>query len=212
MPSVCPSSLRVLRPSGAPSPRNPLPGATFPPRCRRPGSRRSGSPETFRPRLVAGVQSRFGPPSPFLTTLTACPSPDPVASFSHSHPWGSASRCPAPFALTRGSEESCVRARGMGHGAEGSRPDVTPGARLAGSAEALPVRRGFPGPPKPPRAAFDSPPAPKCRLVAAASLRRRPPLHPPRWMVRLRLPSPSVSSVVRRRPRPEHAASGMLRP
>jgi hypothetical protein len=85
--------------------------------CLRSGLRLPGSPETFQPRLVAGFQSRCGPPSSFLATLTACPSPNPVTSFSHSHPWGSSSLLPAAddsAARPRGSEESHVRARGMG--------------------------------------------------------------------------------------------------
>jgi hypothetical protein len=36
--------------------------------------------------LVAGFHTRFGPPSPFLTTLTACASPNPVTCFGHSRP------------------------------------------------------------------------------------------------------------------------------
>jgi hypothetical protein len=84
MPSFRPSSLEVRRPFDAPSAGNPLPG----------GFRgRSRSPVPF-PRLVAGFHTRFGPPPPFHTTLTACASPHPVACFSHSRPWGSGSRLP----------------------------------------------------------------------------------------------------------------------
>ena len=45
--------------------------------------------------LVTGFHTRFGPPSPFLTTLTVCASPSPVACFSHSRPWGLGSLFPA---------------------------------------------------------------------------------------------------------------------
>jgi hypothetical protein len=38
--------------------------------------------------LVAGFHTRFGPPSPFPTTLTVCSPPDPVIYFNHSRPWG----------------------------------------------------------------------------------------------------------------------------
>jgi hypothetical protein len=45
------------------------------------------------PCLDAGFHTRSVPPSPFLTTLTAYPSSDPVECFVHSRPWGSV---PAP--------------------------------------------------------------------------------------------------------------------
>jgi hypothetical protein len=38
--------------------------------------------------LVAGVQARSGPPSPFFTASTVCSSSCPVTCFSHSRPWG----------------------------------------------------------------------------------------------------------------------------
>jgi hypothetical protein len=41
---------------------------------------------TVPPCLVAGFHPRFGPPSPFLTTMTVCSSPGPVAYFGHSRP------------------------------------------------------------------------------------------------------------------------------
>lgn len=50
-------------------------------------------PDRYR-RLVAGFHTRFGPPSPFLTTLTVCASPSPVAFFSHTRPWGLGSLLP----------------------------------------------------------------------------------------------------------------------
>ena len=78
-PSCGLSSLEVCRPFDAPSAGNPLPG-----------DRRSCSLRRARCRhLVAGFHTRFGPPSPILTTLTVCASLRPVACFSHSHPWGS---------------------------------------------------------------------------------------------------------------------------
>jgi hypothetical protein len=49
---------------------------------------------SFRLSLVAGSHTRFGPPSPFSTTLTVCSSSDPVICFNHSRPWGSFSRLP----------------------------------------------------------------------------------------------------------------------
>jgi len=78
-PSCGLTSLGVRRPSDAPSAGNPLPGGLRS-RCR-------SSVRYLH--LVAGFQSRFGPPSPFSTTLTAYASLRPVACFSHSHPWGS---------------------------------------------------------------------------------------------------------------------------
>jgi hypothetical protein len=36
--------------------------------------------------LVAGFHTRFGPPSPFLTTMTVCSSPNPVTCFGHTRP------------------------------------------------------------------------------------------------------------------------------
>jgi len=79
------SSREVLDPFDAPSPGNPPPGD--PPTHRLAGA--------LPGRLVAGFHTRFGPPSPFPTALTACSSPNPVACFSHSRPWGSCSLLPA---------------------------------------------------------------------------------------------------------------------
>lgn len=50
-----------------------------------------GSHSDGPPYLVAGFQSRCGPPAPFLTTLADCSSSGPVECFIHSRPWGS---CP----------------------------------------------------------------------------------------------------------------------
>jgi hypothetical protein len=55
---------------------------------------RSGLPSpacagVLQPYLAAGFRSRVAPPPPFLTTLAACSSSDPVACFGHSRPWGS---------------------------------------------------------------------------------------------------------------------------
>jgi hypothetical protein len=62
-------------------------------RRRLPGARHH-APAHHR-HLVAGFHTRFGPPTPFPTTLTASASPNPVAYFSHSRPWGSFSLLPA---------------------------------------------------------------------------------------------------------------------
>jgi hypothetical protein len=59
-------------------------------------------PTTRPPRLasrclcrpVEGFHTRFVPPPPFPTTLTACASPCPVTFFSHSRPWGCSSLFP----------------------------------------------------------------------------------------------------------------------
>lgn len=45
-----------------------------------------GFHRSFRLCLVAVFQSRFVPPSPFLSTLVVYSSPNPVTSFSHSRP------------------------------------------------------------------------------------------------------------------------------
>ena len=58
--------------------RNPLPGT----RC---NTSRSCCAVGL---LVAGFHARFGPPSPFSTTLTVYASARPVTCFSHSRPWG----------------------------------------------------------------------------------------------------------------------------
>jgi hypothetical protein len=173
-----------------------FPGVTFLPRPPRLDLRRSCSSVAFQPRLVAGFHTRSGPPSPFLATLTVYPSPNPVISFNHSRPWGS-----FPCSPHRLHVRAVPKNRPSKHGGWGSeqKPPGWAGglrARCPGSAEALPVRRGFPDPPKRSRSAFGSPPAPKCRRVAAASLLLCPPLRPPRWPVRLRLPSPFVLLVV----------------
>jgi hypothetical protein len=98
-----PSSRRFARPYDAPSPRNPLPG-----RVSSPGATVRLSPlagtgrlvtahtVAIPPYLVAGFHTRFGPPPPFLTTMTACSSSDPVECFVHSRPWGSV---PAPWCI-----------------------------------------------------------------------------------------------------------------
>jgi hypothetical protein len=66
------SSPEVRRPFNAPSPENPLPGVRCPVRPL-PDVPSCG-------RLVAGFQPRFGPPSPFLTTLTVSSSPEEQAA------------------------------------------------------------------------------------------------------------------------------------
>jgi hypothetical protein len=74
--------------------RNPLPGT----RCH---SRRSCCAAEL---LVAGFHPRFGPPSPFSTTLTVYASAHPVTCFSHSRPWGW-----APVSLLRVQKTSARR-------------------------------------------------------------------------------------------------------
>ena len=69
-------SREVLCPFDALSSRNPLPDVLAPPGLRR------VSPE----HLVAGFHTRFGPPTPFLTTWTVYASSNPVVSFNHSRP------------------------------------------------------------------------------------------------------------------------------
>ena len=81
--------------------RSRLPGA----RCHAPAQHRH---------LVAGFHSRFGPPSPFLTTLTVSASPSPVTYFSHSRPWGSFSLLPACCPTTSRPKTTHDRAQGMG--------------------------------------------------------------------------------------------------
>ena len=85
------SPLRRSQPGESTS-RLRLPGA----RCHAPAHCRN---------LVAGLHTRFGPPPPFLTTLTASASPSPVAYFSHSRPWGSFSLFPASLPYHQPSED-----------------------------------------------------------------------------------------------------------
>jgi hypothetical protein len=63
--------------------------------------------------LVAGFHARFGPPSPFSTTLTVCASARPVTCFSHSRPWGWA---PSSLlaVLSHPSEDEPFRTQGVG--------------------------------------------------------------------------------------------------
>jgi hypothetical protein len=84
---VCPS---ILPWSSSPLRRSQLEESTS--RRSRPGTTEAvpGSKH-----LVAGFHTRFGPPSPFSTTLTVCSSSNPVVCFDHSRPWGSVSPLPA---------------------------------------------------------------------------------------------------------------------
>jgi hypothetical protein len=121
VPSLRTSSRRIGCPCSAPSPRNPLPGGACSPGVGRRlspsvGSGRSSSARAplVPPHLVAGFQSRFGPPAPFPTTLAACSSSDPVECFIHSRPWGSGSRLPV----------ACLRSSGPRTFLPGARPWV----------------------------------------------------------------------------------------
>jgi hypothetical protein len=188
---------------------------TFPPRRPRTGLRRSSSSETFQPRLVAGFQSRFVPPSPFVRDLDGLLFPEPGDLFQPLTPMGFV--LPAPRSIGRKArpcsfEKSHVRARGMDHPAKGSRLYVAPGARLPSSAEALPGRRDSPGPPKRSRSAFSFPPAPKCRRVASASL--LPPSAAPNTEVPGPAPAPLYVRLTRHPPpaRTPYAASSTHRP
>jgi hypothetical protein len=103
-----PSSRRSSRPYDAPSPRNLLPdkGCSSGATVRLSPLAGSGRLVTTHivampPCLDAGFHTRSVPPTPFLTTLTACSSSDPVKCFVHSRPWGSV---PAP----------CCRLRSVG--------------------------------------------------------------------------------------------------
>jgi len=89
----------------------------------------------FCPGLVAGFHTRFGPPPPFPTTLTAFASPCPVACFSHSRPWGLLSQLPVA-ALPRRPCGLVVCAQGTGSHPGGSWSSL---CRVA--AEAAPLRR-----------------------------------------------------------------------
>ena len=102
-PSSRPSFHGVCRPFDALSTQNPLPDAFV----------RSGRSRHFRTRLVAGFHTRFGPPTPFLATLTVYASAYPAASFSRSRPWGWA---PGSLyqVLSHRSEDRSFRTQGVG--------------------------------------------------------------------------------------------------
>jgi hypothetical protein len=151
-----PSFPGVHRPSDAPSVQNPLPDAPV----------HSGRSRRFRARLVAGFHTRFGPPSPFPTTLTVCSPAHPVACFSHSRPWGWASRLPAPCPFTSIRGPTLPDAGGRSMQSRGSR-SKPPASRLAPHALVLrcsgrkrPFQLRLPAP------------------YASASVRRRPILRP----------------------------------
>jgi hypothetical protein len=114
--------------------------------------------------------------------LTVCPSPNPAVCFNHSHPWGSL--FPSPRRPARRSRVglSPVQLRSEElrlPGAGGGYPD-----------ERLPV-----GPRSDPLPRLCSPAHRPEGLLAGSQGRFRgpspgPPLHPPRWLVRL--PAPRV--------------------
>ena len=162
LPSILPWGCSPLRrsQSGESTSRRPLPFAAL--------------TAPFAVRLVARFHPGFGPPSPFLATLTGCSSPGPVTSFSHSRPWGSGSLLPRVDAVPLRPLDLRFPARGMGTAATGS--------RVVGLGS--PRQRRLP-------ASYRS--TPRC-CSALAGRFRRPPLQSPKCLVRLRLP---VASTVR---------------
>lgn len=74
------TSHEVCRPFSAPSSENPCPGVAVQTACCQ-----AALPSAPR----RGLLHPRGPPSPCLTTLTACASPCPVECFVHSRSWGS---------------------------------------------------------------------------------------------------------------------------
>jgi hypothetical protein len=76
---------------------------------------------TFPSYLVAGFHTRFGPPAPFSTTLTVCPSPNPVTYFSHSHPGGLVFPVPSCASVGTGPKARASRREGVDTRARGSR-------------------------------------------------------------------------------------------
>jgi hypothetical protein len=183
-----PSSRRVVRPFGAPSPRNPLPGTVCSSGVGRRLSPSVGSGRPTRahtpvvpPYLVAGVQSRFGPPPPFPTTLTACSSSGPVECFVHSRPWGSspgsplhlpgrAARRPSFPVLVRASrtEVLATRTRGASARSGGSRSTPRPHRRRSVHSVARPPLRPVPRSHRS-DSAFSNGPAPAPRLDSVPS-------------------------------------------
>jgi hypothetical protein len=128
--SSCPSSREVSRPFDAPSPGNPLPGAT---------SVSATEPARLAPcRLCRGLSAspRRGFPHPLRSAFVVSRDldgllfPEPCDLFQPLTPLGfvfPAPRCRSTVAgrpvcpFARFSKESPVRARGMGHGSGGSR-------------------------------------------------------------------------------------------
>jgi hypothetical protein len=120
------SSHGVVRPSDAPSPGNPLPDTRFA------KTRLPKKPNRLDPCLVAGFpETRFGPPSPFSTTLTVYASPNPVIYFNHSRPWGWCSRLPVRGRNRDAEPNDALRRRPArprgGTPAKGSRTKRRPG-------------------------------------------------------------------------------------
>jgi hypothetical protein len=96
VPSSRASSPEVRLPFNAPNLENPLPGSRLPARPLR------DVPSCGH--LVASFHARFGPPSPFLTTLTVCASPSPVVCFDHSRSGGLRSLAPRANEFMRGMD------------------------------------------------------------------------------------------------------------
>jgi hypothetical protein len=168
--------------------------------------RRSQSGEsTSRPGLAA--LPRRGGPTPLRSAFAVFRDlggllfPGPCDLFQPLTPMRFVSRLPASIARCPSARFRRIVRPCAGDGIRFGRLPVERGSRCStyGSAEALPVGRGFPGPLKRPWSTFSSPPTPRCRWVASASLHRRPPLQSPRWLVRSRLPSTCVTPFIRHR-------------
>lgn len=122
-PTMAVANPRPSSPGLRSPPALPVRGVYFPARCVPPAPSSacaavdSGRPVPAHagpvpPCLVAGFHSRFVPPPPFLTTLAAFSSLDPVVYFSHTHPWGSVLPVPRWIALSAEPEGCAFQARG----------------------------------------------------------------------------------------------------
>lgn len=191
-----------------------------------PGTRGHTSRSCCAPRLlVAGFQARFGPPSPFFTTLAVYASAHPVTCFSHSRPWGW-----APGSLLRvlshPSEDEPFRTQGVGaFHSRGSR-SVRPYRNLRCAPAAPPLRSQatVPAPaPRPVRLGPRPPPVlctPEGVHLTIAWLRCRAgcPARPPRLSPRRAgsdpvpgFPLPCVSTLDCGLPRPRAGLPGTNR-
>lgn len=101
---TAPPPLRFPAPTALQDLRSLLPGLSIPNAAPKPNRSCFPSATSFQTSLVASIQARFVPPSPFSTTLAVFSSQAPVVCFDHSHPWGC---CPATVAPSR-SENLCA--------------------------------------------------------------------------------------------------------